>query len=267
MSILCDKQIRQLCLVPTHHGISKHFLYTVHNGNLYDGNGTRLGNIHDTEGAIIIFKDLVVFPAEEAASWKAPAMITPFEPEQVRVRKKVIRDTTHGQDHVIGEVEEKIISYGCSSMGYDVCLAEDFRIFSNVNSSVIDPKKLDERCLVPGNLREDELGNKYVILPPNSYLLGHTRETFNIPRDIMVLAVGKSTYARSGAIVNVTPIEPGFEGTVVIEISNSTPLPLRIYANEGIAQFVFYRGKECQTSYADRSGKYNGQQGIVLPRV
>jgi dCTP deaminase len=191
-------------------------------------------------------------------------MIYPFEPDQVRMLEIEI---PHERDGTSRTEYKKIISYGTSSMGYDVRLAEEFRIFSNVNSAIIDPKKFDERCLVAGELRIDEDGSKYVLLPPNSYLLGHTIEYMRIPRDIMVIAIGKSTYARAGAIVNVTPIEPGFEGTVVIEVSNSTPLPLKVYANEGIAQFVFFRGEACETSYGDRGGKYQGQQGIVLPKT
>lgn len=181
-------------------------------------------------------------------------MITPFHNEGIRSR--------------IGDGKEvKTMSYGLTSFGYDVCLAESIKIFSNLKSAVIDPKKFDDNCLVDAKVYEEETGEKYVILPPNSYLLGHTVEYFMIPRDVIVICLGKSTYARAGAIVNVTPIEPGFEGNVVIEISNSTTLPLKIYLNEGISQFVFHRGNPCRTSYADRSGKYNGQTGITLPRM
>lgn len=181
--------------------------------------------------------------------WKP--MIEPFERRQVRE-----------------ENGERVISYGNSSYGYDVRLSEEFKLFTNINSAVIDPKRFDEKCLIDAELKVDPNGDKYVILPPNSYLLGRTVEYFRIPRNVTVVAVGKSTYARAGAIVNVTPIEAEFEGNVVIEISNSTNLPLKIYANEGISQFLFFESNEdCETSYADRDGKYMGQTGVTLPKV
>lgn len=181
--------------------------------------------------------------------WKP--MIEPFERRQVRE-----------------ENGERVISYGNSSYGYDVRLSEEFKLFTNINSAVIDPKRFDEKCLIDAELKVDPNGDKHVILPPNSYLLGRTVEYFRIPRNVTVVAVGKSTYARAGAIVNVTPIEAEFEGNVVIEISNSTNLPLKIYANEGISQFLFFQSDEdCETSYADRDGKYQGQTGVVVPRI
>lgn len=181
-------------------------------------------------------------------------MIVPFSREQIRVNDDGV----------------KIISKGVSSYGYDVSLSEEFKIFTNINSSIIDPKRFDEqKCLIDATLQiDEENGDKYVILPPNSYLLGRTNEYFHIPRDITVVCLGKSTYARVGAIVNVTPIEAGFKGNVVIEISNSTNLPLKVYANEGISQFLFFRGDvECKVSYADRCGKYMGQTGVTLAKV
>lgn len=181
-------------------------------------------------------------------------MITPFVTESVRV--------------VEGR---KIISLGVSSYGYDVSLGEDVKIFTNQNASIIDPKKLDEGTLIDATIKIDEDGSKYVILPPNSYLLGVTNEYFKIPRDIMVICLGKSTYARAGNLCNTTPIEPGFEGNVVIELSNGTTLPMKVYLNEGIAQFLFFRGNPCIISYADRDGgkggKYMKQTGVTLPRV
>lgn len=181
--------------------------------------------------------------------WKP--MIEPFERHQVREREG-----------------DRVISYGNSSYGYDVRLSEEFKLFTNINSAVIDPKCFDEKCLIDAELKIDPNGDKYVILPPNSYLLGRTIEYFRIPRNVTVIAVGKSTYARAGAIVNVTPIEAEFEGNVVIEISNSTNLPLKIYANEGISQFLFFESDEdCETSYADRDGKYQGQTGVTLSKV
>lgn len=171
-------------------------------------------------------------------------MITPFEPSNIR----------------FNETNEKILSYGTSSFGYDVTLSDEFRIFTNINSTIIDPLNFDEKCL-------QEFKGDVCIIPPNSYILAVTREFFDIPRNVMVICVGKSTYARCGAIVNVTPIEPGFKGHVVIEISNATNLPMKIYANQGIAQFLFFESDEdCETSYADKGGKYQGQTGVTLAK-
>lgn len=162
----------------------------------------------------------------------------------------------------------KLLSYGVSSYGYDCRLTEKVKIFSNVNGGIIDPKKLDESTLVDAVVRTDEDGSKYAILPPNSYMLGCTVETFHMPRDVISICLGKSTMARSSALVNVTPIEPGFIGQVVIEIGNGCSLPIKIYLNEGIAQFLFFRGnKACDVSYGDRRGKYQNQTGITLPKV
>lgn len=178
---------------------------------------------------------------------------------------------TRGQDKpmiapFVGECvrndgEKKIVSYGLSSFGYDVRLANKFKIFTNINNGIIDPMDM-------GDLNYVDHEGEYVIIPPNSYVLGHTVETFCIPQDVMVVCVGKSTYARAGALVNVTPIEPGFEGQVVIEISNATPLPLKVHANMGIAQFMFYMGdRPCGVSYRDRGGKYQGQSGVTVARL
>lgn len=154
----------------------------------------------------------------------------------------------------------KIISYGLSSYGYDVRLSNKFKIFSNINHGIIDPIQFDDSLCV-------DYEGEYCIIPPNSYILGVTVEKFNIPDDIIAICVGKSSYARCGAIVNVTPIEPGFEGEVVIEIANSTPLPIKVYANMGIAQFIFFRGPKCEVTYRDRKGKYQGQTGITTAKV
>lgn len=154
-----------------------------------------------------------------------------------------------------------VISYGLSSYGYDARLASTFKIFTNVNSSIIDPLNMSDACYV------DYVGDVCTI-PPNSYILGHTVETFDIPRDVLSLCIGKSSYARVGCSINCTPIEPGFRGQVVIEIANLTPLPMRVYANMGIAQFLFFRGDQpCEISYADRSGKYQNQTGITTVRI
>ncbi len=167
-------------------------------------------------------------------------MIKPFEDRQVR---------------------KGIISYGLSSYGYDIRIADEFKIFTNINTTIVDPKGFDPRSFV------DHQG-PVAIVPPNSFALGRSVEYFKIPRNVLTVCVGKSTYARCGIITNVTPFEPEWEGFVTLEISNTTPLPAKIYANEGIAQVLFFESDEpCQTSYADRQGKYQGQQGIVLPTV
>ena len=172
-------------------------------------------------------------------------MIYPFVPGQIRV----------------DDEGQRILSYGVSSYGYDVTLSRKFAIFTNINSTIIDPLNFDDKCLT-------EVEGDYVILPPNSYLLGVTNEYFRIPKNVMVICVGKSTGARAGMLVNTTPIEPGFEGNVVIEISNATNLPMKIYANMGVAQFMFFESDEpCDRSYADGNRKYQGQTGIVTPKV
>ena len=153
------------------------------------------------------------------------------------------------------------ISYGLSSYGYDARVAEDFKIFTNVNSSVVDPKAFDPDSFVD---RKTEV----CVIPPNSFALARTVEYFRVPRDVLVICLGKSTYARCGIIVNVTPLEPEWEGHVTLEFSNTTPLPARIYANEGVAQMLFFQSDEvCETSYRDRGGKYQGQTGVTLPRT
>ena len=167
-------------------------------------------------------------------------MIDPFEERQVR---------------------DGVISYGVSSYGYDIRVANEFRIFTNVNSSIVDPKKFDPRSLV-------DVHADVCIIPPNSFALARTEEYFRIPRNIITVCVGKSTYARCGIIVNVTPFEPEWEGHATLEISNTTPLPAKVYANEGIAQVLFLEAdEECEISYADKKGKYQAQVGVVLPRI
>jgi dCTP deaminase len=172
-------------------------------------------------------------------------MIEPFEPGQVR------RNAEGGS----------MISYGTSSYGYDVRCARDFKIFTNINSAVVDPKNFDPSSFV-------DFTADSCIIPPNSFALAHTVEYFRIPRNVLTICLGKSTYARCGIIVNVTPLEPEWEGHVTLEFSNTTPLPARIYANEGVAQFLFFESDEpCEMSYADRQGKYQGQRGVTLPRA
>lgn len=160
-----------------------------------------------------------------------------------------------------GQVRDGVISYGVSSYGYDIRVADEFKIFTNVHSAVVDPKHFDPRSMV-------DFQGAVCTIPPNSFALARTVEYFRIPRNVLTICVGKSTYARCGIIVNVTPFEPEWEGFVTLEISNTTPLPARIYANEGIAQVLFFEAdEECRLSYADKRGKYQAQRSIVLPRL
>jgi dCTP deaminase len=161
------------------------------------------------------------------------------------------------------QVHQGVISYGVSSYGYDMRVASEFRIFTNVYSTVVDPKHFDERSFV-------EYHGEVCLVPPNSFALARSIEYFRIPRNVLTICVGKSTYARCGIITNVTPFEPEWEGHVTLEISNTTPLPAKIYANEGIAQVLFFEADAddiCQTSYADKRGKYQAQRGVTLPRL
>ena len=170
-------------------------------------------------------------------------MIEPFEPGQVR---------TDGG--------ERLISFGTSSYGYDIRCASDFKIFTNINSAVVDPKNFDANSFV-------DIQSDICIIPPNSFALARTVEYFRIPRNVLTICLGKSTYARCGIIVNVTPLEPEWEGHVTLEFSNTTPLPAKIYANEGVAQVIFFESDEpCETSYKDRDGKYQGQEGVTQPK-
>jgi dCTP deaminase len=167
-------------------------------------------------------------------------MIEPFEDRQVRTG---------------------VVSYGLSSYGYDIRVADEFKVFTNINSTVVDPKNFDARSFV-------DVQADVCIIPPNSFALAKTVEYFRIPRDVLTVCVGKSTYARCGLIVNVTPFEPEWEGYVTLEISNTTPLPAKVYANEGIAQVLFFQSDEpCEISYADKAGKYQKQQGLTLPKL
>ena len=168
--------------------------------------------------------------------------------------------------NMIEPFEEKqkrdgVISYGLSSYGYDARIGREFKIFTDVDSAIVDPKNFNSKSFVT---RETDV----CIIPPNSFVLCSTIEYFRIPRDVLVVCLGKSTYARCGLIVNVTPLEPEWEGHVTIEISNTTPLPAKVYANEGVCQFLFFKGEQpCETSYADKSGKYMGQKGVTLPKL
>jgi len=174
----------------------------------------------------------------------AKGMIEPFESGQVKEHQG-----------------KKVVSYGTSSYGYDIRCSAEFKIFTNINSTIVDPKEFDAKNFV------DYRGD-VCIIPPNSFALARTVEYFRIPRNVLTICLGKSTYARCGIIVNVTPLEPEWEGHVTLEFSNTTPLPARVYANEGVAQVIFLESDEvCETSYKDRGGKYQGQKGVTLPRI
>lgn len=176
------------------------------------------------------------------------------------IRQKAL-DEKMIEPFVEGLTTKDVVSYGLSSYGYDIRVSNEFKIFTNINATVVDPKHFDSANVV------DFVGD-VCIVPPNSFALARTIEYFRIPRNVLAICLGKSTYARCGIIVNVTPFEPEFEGHITIEISNTTPLPAKIYANEGIAQVLFLEGDEvCEISYKDRSGKYHGQTGITLPKV
>ena len=169
----------------------------------------------------------------------------------------------HGmiEPFVDGQVSDGIVSYGLSSYGYDIRVADEFKVFTNINNTVIDPKAFDPRSFV-------DLQADVCIVPPNSFALARTIEYFRIPRDVLTVCLGKSTYARCGIIVNVTPFEPEWEGFVTLEISNTTPLPAKIYSNEGIAQVLFFQSDEpCEVSYKDKAGKYQRQRGVTLPKI
>jgi dCTP deaminase len=175
--------------------------------------------------------------------------------------RRMAREHAMIEPFVETQKRDGVISYGLSSYGYDARVADEFKVFTNVDSAVVDPKDFSAASFV------DRQG-PVCIIPPNSFALARTVEYFRIPRDVLVICLGKSTYARCGIIVNVTPLEPEWEGQVTIEISNTTPLPARIYANEGICQFLFLQGAgPCETSYADKAGKYMRQRGVALPRL
>jgi len=175
--------------------------------------------------------------------------------------RNMVREKEMIKPFADSQVREGVISYGVSSYGYDLRVADEFKIFTNVNSSVVDPKNFDERSFV-------EFRGPVCMVPPNSFALARSVEYFKIPRSVLTICVGKSTYARCGIIVNVTPLEPEWEGFVTLEISNTTPLPARVYSNEGLCQIVFFESdEECEISYKDKKGKYQSQKGIVLPRI
>jgi dCTP deaminase len=266
MSILSDRQIRARCLMPTHLVVGGHqrFWFHVDGDTAY---GLSHGEKVDLKDQKMAFwaQNLQPLTKEQIAGYCAryPRMITPYELELVRTRTNPTMPLLEAPiDSVTGQLEEKVISYGTSSYGYDVRCADDFKIFTNINSTVVDPKNFDDKTFV-------DFKGPVCIIPPNSFALARTVERFKIPRDVLTVCLGKSTYARCGIIVNVTPFEPEWEGYVTLEFSNTTPLPAKIYANEGVAQILFFKADEvCETSYADRGGKYQGQAAeVVCPKV
>jgi dCTP deaminase len=201
----------------------------------------------------------------EALKERPPAAVDALSMKPGILADHQIRELAQNQGMIEPFVEKQkrdgAISYGLSSYGYDARCAPDFKIFTNVDNAMVDPKNFSAQSFV-------DRTSDICVIPPNSFVLTHTVEYFRIPKDVLVICLGKSTYARCGLIVNVTPLEPGWEGHVTLEISNTTPLPARVYANEGIAQFLFFKGSApCETSYADRSGKYMGQRGVTLPKL
>ena len=190
---------------------------------------------------------------------ESTGMIEPFEPGQIRSREV----GGPGGPGSPGGSSQKIISYGTSSYGYDIRCAPEFKVFTNIHSTVVDPKNFDEKSFV-------DFHDDVCIIPPNSFALARTLEYFRIPRNVLTICLGKSTYARCGIIVNVTPFEPEWEGYVTLEFSNTTPLPAKIYAGEGCAQVLFFESDPddvCEVSYKDRGGKYQGQVGVTLPKA
>ena len=175
--------------------------------------------------------------------------------------KRMARERGMIEPFADAQVRQGVISYGVSSYGYDVRIADEFKIFTNINSTIVDPKSFDPRSFV-------DFKGDVCVIPPNSFALARTVEYFRIPRNVVTICVGKSTYARCGIIVNVTPFEPEWEGIVTLEVSNTTPLPAKIYANEGIAQVLFFESdEECEVSYADKKGKYQAQKVLTLPKL
>ena len=230
MSIKSDNWIRRMC--------SGQRIACYHNGNF-------IGFEDQAHVKAILRGHSPINPMEiSRLPHDVEPMIEPFADEQVR-----------------GMGGERVVSYGVSSYGYDVRCADEFKVFTNVNSATVDPKNFDPECFV-------DVKSDVCIIPPNSFVLARTVEYFRIPRNVLTICLGKSTYARCGIIVNVTPLEPEWEGHVTLEFSNTTTLPAKIYANEGVAQMLFLESDEdCETSYADRGGKYQGQTGINVPRM
>lgn len=197
----------------------------------------------------------LIQPAPESVPLAAPGIMPDHWIRELAQKQGMIEPFVEKQKR------EGVISYGLSSYGYDARCSNEFMIFTNVDNAIVDPKDFNHQSFV-------ERKTDVCVIPPNSFALARTVEYFRIPKDVLVICLGKSTYARCGIIVNVTPLEPGWEGHVTLEFSNTTPLPAKIYANEGVCQFLFFKGSSpCEVSYADRSGKYMGQTGVTLPRL
>lgn len=247
MSILSDRQIAELCIMP------ETIRVVPPNPNVQKDGFTTLLHYDSTP----YDRELT---DEEKDAWRS--MISPFNDRQIR---QIDEHAINGQ--IVPA--RKLISHGLTSYGYDVSLARDgVKIFTNIHSAIIDPKRFDpEMCLVDAKVHTDDDGALFVILPPHAHMLGRTVEYFYMPRDVTAICLGKSTYARCSIIVNATPIEAGWHGNVVIEIGNLTNSPAKIYLEEGISQFLFFRGEGCMVSYADRGGKYQGQTGVTLAKV
>jgi dCTP deaminase len=276
MTILSDRQIKALCVAPTHRlDVVKYSELTGNPPAIPLPHGSDfMERIRQAEAERQRLKDSCMVPLtdEERAAFRP--MIEPFESGLIR---EVFNSVTKPMGSIDGVLQMvtiptnpyKIISRGLSSFGYDIALREDVRVFTNINSTVIDPKNFDASCLTEVAVKWDENGHgRYAILPPNSYMLGWSKEYFRIPRDVTGVFIGKSTYARVGCIINCTPAEAGWEGNLVIELGNLTNSPMRIYVDEGIAQALFFQGsEECETSYDDRGGKYQRQTGLTLAKV
>lgn len=262
MSLLSDRSIRKLCIAPemvydpTYHEV----LLASQRQKGWPLTEMAVSALH----ADLHQQAMRPPSTEELANFKP--MISPYLP-------KLVREVAIAEERAGGTLAKltslKIISKGQSSYGYDVTLAPELRLFTNAFSRIINPKKVDvEKCTVPMEVLEDPEYGQYVIMPPNSYALGRTVEYFHMPRNVTVICLGKSTYARVGVAVNVTPIEAGWHGNVVLEFSNNTNSPVMLFVNEGVAQFLFLEGdQECEVSYDDRGGKYQGQTGLTHAKV
>jgi dCTP deaminase len=276
MSILSDRQITALCVLPEKR--LDEDMYAI--ASMQPQITPAILYADPREGARIAEERrrqlrescMIDVTPEEREAFRP--MIEPFESGLIR---EVFNSVTKPMGSIDGVLQMvtiptnpyKIISRGLSSFGYDIALREDVRVFTNINSTVIDPKNFDASCLTEVAVKWDENGHgRYAILPPNSYMLGWSKEYFRIPRDVTGVFIGKSTYARVGCIINCTPAEAGWEGHLVVELGNLTNSPMRIYVDEGIAQALFFQGsEECETSYDDRGGKYQRQTGLTLAKV
>ena len=254
MSIKSDKWIRRMCTAPEGTwGWGTKMLVSKENGHyVIRENGLPL-ILRNPNMRVEDCEEFTAYTDEQKAQFKP--MIEPFEPEQIKQREH----WSNAAGVPLITHSEKVISYGTSSYGYDLRCGNKFKIFTNINSTMVDPKKFDEKSFV-------DFEGDCCIIPPNSFALASSVEYFRIPRNVLTVCLGKSTYARCGIIVNVTPFEPEWEGYVTLEFSNTTPLPAKIYANEGVAQVLFFQSDEtCETSYKDRAGKYMNQSAEPIP--